>query len=54
MVVKQPGGKYAVISHSGKPMGEYASKAEAQKRLQQIEFFKIREAHKNAAPTRQR
>ena len=31
---------YRVISESGRNMGTYATKEEAEKRLKQIEFFK--------------
>jgi len=41
MIVKR-GDKYAVVSKSGKKMGEYDSRAEASKRLKQIEFFKMK------------
>lgn len=41
MIVKK-GNKYAVVSKSGKEMGEYDSKAEATKRLKQIEYFKMK------------
>lgn len=41
MIVKK-GNKYAVVSKSGKQMGEYDSKAEATKRLKQIEYFKMK------------
>lgn len=41
MIVKK-GNKYAVVSKSGEQMGEYDSKAEATKRLKQIEYFKMK------------
>jgi len=37
---KLPNGKYRVISHKGKSLGEYESKKEAEKRLKQVEYFK--------------
>ena len=40
MIIKQ-GGKYVVISETtGRRFGTYATLAEAEKRLRQIEFFK--------------
>ena len=40
MIVKQ-GGKYVVVSETtGRRFGTYATRAEAEKRLRQIEFFK--------------
>lgn len=39
-MVKKVGNKWVVMSESGKQMGTYSTKAEAQKRLQQIEYFK--------------
>lgn len=34
------GGKYKVFSHKGKSLSKKLSKAEAEKRLHQIEYFK--------------
>jgi len=48
MIVKK-GNKYAVVSKSGKQMGEYDSKAEATKRLKQIEYFKMKAKKKTAS-----
>ena len=39
-MIKKQGSKYLVLAESGRHMGEYKTKAEAKKRLQQIEFFK--------------
>ena len=40
-MIKKVKGGYKVLSESGKNMGgPYKSKAEAQKRLRQVEFFK--------------
>ncbi len=38
--ITEGNGKFTVRSHTGKEMGEYATKAEAEKRLKQIEYFK--------------
>lgn len=45
MIVKQ-NGKYVVKSESGKPMGTYATEAEAKARLRQIEYFKHKKGGK--------
>ena len=39
-MIKKHGSKYLVVAESGRHMGEYKTKTEAKKRLQQIEFFK--------------
>ena len=39
MIVKK-GSKYIVKSESGKHLGSYKTKKEAEKRLRQIEYFK--------------
>ncbi len=39
-MIKKHGSKYLLLAESGRHMGEYKTKAEAKKRLQQIEFFK--------------
>jgi hypothetical protein len=39
MIVKS-GSQYQVQSESGKPLGKYRSRAEAELRLRQIEYFK--------------
>ena len=39
-MIRKAGGKYVVLAESGRRMGTYDTKAEAQKRLRQIEFFK--------------
>lgn len=38
--IRKQGGKFCVYSESGKKLGEYATRAEAEKRLRQIEYFK--------------
>ena len=43
MIRKVSGGKYVVLSESGKRLSKPMSKAEAEKRLREIEYFK----HKN-------
>ncbi len=40
-MIKKIKGKYVVLSeHTGRSFGTYATKAEAERRLRQIEFFK--------------
>ena len=40
-MIKKQGGKYVVLSEkTGRKFGTYATKAEAEKRLRQVEFFK--------------
>jgi len=40
-MIKKIGGKYVVLSEkSGRRFGSYDTKAEAEKRLRQVEFFK--------------
>jgi hypothetical protein len=40
-MIRKIGGKYVVLSeHTGRRFGSYKTKAEAQKRLRQVEFFK--------------
>ena len=39
-VIRKIKGGYKVVSESGKNMGKYKTRAEAQKRLRQIEYFK--------------
>ena len=46
-IKKIPSGKYRVFSEKGKNLGTYDSKPEAEKRLQQIEYFKHKKASKN-------
>ena len=38
--IRKRKGKWVVLSHKGKVLGTYKTKAEAEKRLRQIEFFK--------------
>jgi hypothetical protein len=51
-MIKKAGSKYVVLAESGRRMGTYDTKAEAQKRLRQIEFFK--HAKKTGAGSRMR
>jgi hypothetical protein len=44
-MIKKSGSQYQVQSESGKSMGKYHSRAEAELRLKQIEYFK----HKKGA-----
>jgi hypothetical protein len=39
-MIRKRGDKYVVLAESGRHMGTYATRAEAEKRLRQIEFFK--------------
>jgi hypothetical protein len=39
-MIRKKGDKFIVVSKAGKPMGTYATKAAAQKRLNQVEAFK--------------
>lgn len=39
-MIKKIKGGYQVLSESGRNMGKYKTKTEAEKRLRQIEFFK--------------
>jgi hypothetical protein len=41
-VIRRVGDKYVIYSEDGKRLGEYDTKAEAVKRLQQIEYWKNR------------
>ena len=53
MIVRR-GGKYVVISErTGRAFGTYATLAEAEKRLRQIEFFKHLRTRRPAGPRRQ-
>lgn len=40
MIVKEKGGTYKVVSKSGRNLGSGLTKAQAHKRLGQIEWFK--------------
>lgn len=41
MTIKKQGGKYVVRSKkTGRSLGKYSSKAQASKRLRQVEYFK--------------
>ena len=49
IVIRKIGGKYVVLSETtGRKFGTYATKAEAEKRLRQIEFFKHLKARSGA------
>ncbi len=39
-MIKKQDSKYVVVAESGRKMGTYSTKKEAEKRLRQIEFFK--------------
>jgi hypothetical protein len=39
-MIRKVGGKYVVLSESGRRFGTYATRAAAEKRLRQIEMFK--------------
>jgi hypothetical protein len=39
-MIRKVGGKYVVLSESGRRFGSYATRAEAERRLRQIEMFK--------------
>jgi hypothetical protein len=40
-MIKKQGGKYVVLSEkTGRRFGTYATRAQAEKRLRQVEFFK--------------
>ena len=39
-MIRKVQGEYRVLSESGRNMGTYRTKAEAEKRLRQIEMFK--------------
>jgi len=39
-MIKKQGSKYMVVAESGRKVGTYGTKKEAEKRLRQIEFFK--------------
>ena len=46
-MIKKIGGRYVVLSeHTGRIFGTYKTKKEAERRLQQIEFFKHLKAKK--------
>lgn len=41
-MIRKEGSKYVVRSEKGKSLGSYPTKAEAQKRLRQVEYHKNR------------
>ncbi|HEX4104048.1 MAG TPA: hypothetical protein VHZ04_01035 [Candidatus Paceibacterota bacterium] len=52
-MIKKVGKKYMVVSEkTGRSFGTYTTKAEAEKRLRQVEYFK--HAKGKAAPKRKR
>lgn len=48
-MIRKQGEKFIIYSESGKKLGEFNSKEEAEKRLKQIEFFKALETHPGIA-----
>jgi predicted CopG family antitoxin len=46
---KLPNGKYRVVSHKGKNLGTFDSRAKAKKHLSEIEFFKHKGKQKRKA-----
>lgn len=42
---KMPGGKYRVLSEKGKNLGESSSRAGAEKRLREVEYFKHKDSN---------
>lgn len=54
-MIRKIGGKYTVLSEkTGRSFGTYKTKAEAEKRLRQIEFFKHLRASKIKPPAAKR
>jgi hypothetical protein len=52
-MIKKRGSKYVVLSEkTGRSFGSYDTKAEAERRLRQVEFFKHRKAGKGSARRR--
>ena len=45
-MIKPVGGKFVVVSESGKNLSKPVSKKEAVKRLKQVEYFKKKEGKK--------
>lgn len=45
-MIRKEGSKYVVRSEEGKSLGSYGSRAAAEKRLKQVEYFKHRDAKK--------
>jgi hypothetical protein len=49
-MIKKQGGKYVVLSEkAGRKFGTYDTKAEAEKRLRPVEFFKHAKGRKKTA-----
>ena len=42
-----PGGRFRVVSKTGRNLGTFASRKQAEKRLRQVEFFKRRDKAAN-------
>ncbi len=54
-MIKRKGGKYVVLSEkTGRSFGTYVTKAEAERRLRQIEFFKHLKAKGKAKNAKKR
>ena len=47
-MIRHIGNKWVVLSEKGKKLGSFASKAQAAKRLGQIEWFKHHPNHKTS------
>ena len=51
-MIKKEGSKYVVIAESGRKMGTYGTRKEAEKRIKQIEMFKhIKSKKRKSRPT---
>ena len=46
VMIKKIGSKYVVVAESGRQMGTYNTKKEAETRLREIEFFKEKKKKK--------
>jgi predicted RNA-binding Zn-ribbon protein involved in translation (DUF1610 family) len=44
--IKQVGSEYEVVSHKGKNLGKFKTRAEAVRRLKQVEYFKVQKESK--------
>jgi hypothetical protein len=53
-MIRKVAGGYRLVSHTGKNLGTFSSKAQAQKREAQVNFFKHRDAAKAGKPARPR
>lgn len=45
-MIRKDGPRYLVLSHDGRRLGSYQTRAEAERRLRQIEAFKHMDAKK--------